>query len=152
MLVHLRKTDPAYRAPSEQKRRFLRTKEKTEALSNPDNWTFTLHEIGRALGWVLDQDKASFTAHVIQALLDMAGGHTTAQELWEHSQDPALERAMKRASSTRLAARLSQATVDSATTAIITRTQLPCTCSRQCGCSRPRGQVRRASRPRRSTH
>jgi hypothetical protein len=67
ILVQQRTQSEAWKDPTKQKRRFLRTRAKNESLANPGNWTFSRAERSVALdGWIRQLGAVG----VAQALLD----------------------------------------------------------------------------------
>ncbi|KAF4994750.1 hypothetical protein FDECE_13023 [Fusarium decemcellulare] len=94
LLVQQRTKEPGYKPPEQQKRNLFRTKQQKEEATNQNNWTFTKHEVAKALDELLSQPSLP-AAGVGQALL-LYTTLTSLDELWGHFHDAQLERKMKK--------------------------------------------------------
>jgi len=87
LLVYLRTLDPSYKAPKEQKRSFLPSKKKKEALNDPSSWSFSNAEVRRAVTFALRQNVPGAVT-IVAALLAMGAEQgATPEHLWSCGQD-----------------------------------------------------------------
>ncbi|KAH8901678.1 hypothetical protein GQ53DRAFT_851651 [Thozetella sp. PMI_491] len=98
-LVQQRINNPDYRAPVKQIRHHFRTKKQRESACNDDNWSFTTHEVARALHALLLCEPLPDPG-VAWALLSHVAG-ISLSELWHHYVDPSLEKRTKKRAETR---------------------------------------------------
>ncbi|KAF5625999.1 hypothetical protein F52700_8714 [Fusarium sp. NRRL 52700] len=89
-LVRARTSDAGYRPPDQQKRHLLRVPSRRSLKLNEEKWTFTKHEVGKALNELLCMAPLP-DVHVAHALL--ASVHIDSlDELWEHFKDSKLQK------------------------------------------------------------
>ena len=113
ILVQQRRSAPDFKDPGVQRRNTLLSKKKAEARADPNNWKFSLHEVGKALNGLFDTRQATWQSMSIAKALFAAGGECIdAQTLWEHAMDSSLE-----SRTGRMMKKLHNLTSDSAETA-----------------------------------
>ncbi|KAK2678081.1 Ankyrin repeat-containing domain superfamily [Fusarium oxysporum f. sp. vasinfectum] len=90
LLVGARTSDAGYRPPDQQKRHLLRVPSRRNLKLNEERWTFTKHEVGKALNELLS---AAPLPDVQVAHAVLASVHIDSlDELWEHFKDSKLQK------------------------------------------------------------
>ncbi|KAF4960487.1 hypothetical protein FGADI_929 [Fusarium gaditjirri] len=90
LLVRARTSDAGYRPPDQQKRHLLRVPSRRSLKLNEERWTFTKHEVGKALNEILSTAPLP-DVQVAHAVL--ASAHIDSlDELWEHFKDSKLQK------------------------------------------------------------
>ncbi|KAF5718143.1 hypothetical protein FMUND_5435 [Fusarium mundagurra] len=90
LLVRARTSDAAYRPPDQQKRHLLRVPSRRSLKLNEEKWTFTKHEVGKALNELLCMAPLPDVqvAHAVLASVQI----DSLDELWEHFKDSKLQK------------------------------------------------------------
>jgi hypothetical protein len=90
LLVRARTNDAGYRPPDQQKRHLLRVPSRRNLKLNEERWTFTKHEVGKALNELLSAGPLPDVqvAHAVLASVHI----DSLDELWEHFQDSKLQK------------------------------------------------------------
>ncbi|QKD49146.2 uncharacterized protein FOBCDRAFT_236626 [Fusarium oxysporum Fo47] len=90
LLVRARTSDAGYRPPDQQKRHLLRVPSRRNLKLNEERWTFTKHEVGKALNELLSAAPLPDVqvAHVVLASVHI----DSLDELWEHFKDSKLQK------------------------------------------------------------
>ncbi|KAK1831232.1 hypothetical protein QBC39DRAFT_96289 [Podospora conica] len=89
ILVHLRTSDPSYKAPEVSKRRYFRSKNKNKVLADTAQWTFSSYEGAKGVAKYFSQETLA-PGGVLAALWEIAcasDGHDV-DSLWKFSQAP----------------------------------------------------------------
>lgn len=81
LLVHLGTLDPSYKAPKEQKRAFLSSKKKKEAIDDPSSRSFSNAEVGEAVTFALSKNVPGVVSIVAVLLTMGAEQGASAQQL-----------------------------------------------------------------------
>ncbi|KAG7418153.1 hypothetical protein Forpe1208_v004186 [Fusarium oxysporum f. sp. rapae] len=90
LLVRARTSDAGYRPPDQQKRNLLRVPSRRNLKLNEERWTFTKHEVGKALNELLSAVPLPDVqvAHAVLASVHI----DSLDELWEHFKDSKLQK------------------------------------------------------------
>ncbi|KAF5534756.1 hypothetical protein FMEXI_11165 [Fusarium mexicanum] len=90
LLVRARTSDAGYRPPDQQKRHLLRVPSRRSLKLNEERWTFTKHEVGKALNELLCMAPLPDVqvAHAVLASVHV----DSLDELWEHFKDSKLQK------------------------------------------------------------
>ncbi|KAI1043225.1 hypothetical protein LB505_006109 [Fusarium chuoi] len=90
LLVRARTSDAGYRPPDQQKRHLLRVPSRRSLKLNEERWTFTKHEVGKALNELLCMAPLPDVqvAHAVLASVHI----DSLDELWEHFKDSKLQK------------------------------------------------------------
>lgn len=87
LLVHVRTSDPLYKAPGESKRRHFRSERKNDALADTAQWTFSLYEVAKGVAHYFSLE-ALPPGGVLAALLEIISDGHDVDSIWKRSQTP----------------------------------------------------------------
>ncbi|KAK0749851.1 hypothetical protein B0T18DRAFT_461622 [Schizothecium vesticola] len=89
LLVHLRTSDPSYKAPDESKRRHFRSERKNKVLADTGQWTFSSYEVAKGVANYFSHETLT-PGGVLAALLETASDSdgNDVDNIWKRSQGP----------------------------------------------------------------